>query len=99
MRPSEDDAAVVNPDSMRPSEDDAAVVNPDSMRPSENDADSSRIGIAPLPSPHPEPSSEEGGYALPELSEDKQLVAAATGAGSTLSLLGLALRRRLTGGI
>jgi hypothetical protein len=43
--------------------------------------------------------SDEGGFVVPELSEEKQLVAAGAGAGSTLSLLGLALRRRLTGGI
>jgi len=42
---------------------------------------------------------DESGFVVPELSEDKQLVAAGAGAGSTLSLLGLALRRRLTGGI
>jgi hypothetical protein len=46
-----------------------------------------------------EEKSDEGKMTLPELGEEEQLVAAGAGAGSTLSLLGLALRRRLTGGL
>jgi hypothetical protein len=46
-----------------------------------------------------EDEGDESGFVVPGLSEDKQLVAAGAGAGSTLSLLGLALRRRLTGGL
>ena len=40
---------------------------------------------------------DEGSFALLDVSEDEQLVVAGAGAGSTLSLLALALRRRLLG--
>ena len=44
-----------------------------------------------------EEESEEGKVTLPQVGKDEQLLVAGAGTGTTLSLLGLALRRRLLG--
>jgi hypothetical protein len=64
------------------------------------------VGISPVPTPIPgddkvveevEDESEEGKVTLPEVGKEEQLLVAGAGTGTTLSLLGLALRRRLFG--